>query len=213
MMIKAILGRKLRMTQMFREDGRRIPLTAIQVGPCPIVQLKSEAKEGYNALQIGFLPVKEKRVTRPRKGHFEKAGVSPMRVLKEVRVPSLEGFQVGQAIDVSGFTEGDRVDITGTSKGLGFQGGVRRHNWGGGRATHGSMFHRAIGAVGPGTGLSRVVKGKNLPGHMGHERVTVQNMEVIKVDQKNGLLYVRGGIPGPNGGFVFIKETTKNLPR
>jgi len=208
-MIKAILGRKLRMTQMFTEDGRQIPLTAIEIGPCPIVQIKTNELDGYNALQIGFLPKKEKVSDRPMIGHFKKANLTPHRVLREICVESADGFSVGQALNASDFEAGDRVDITGVSKGRGFQGGVRRHNWTGGRATHGSMFHRAIGSVSPGTGYARVIKGKTLPGHMGHEQITVQNLEVVKVDKEHGVLYVRGGIPGPAGGVVFVKATTK----
>mgnify|MGYP002348282746 CR=1 FL=1 len=194
---------------MYTDDGRQVPLTAIEVGPCPIVQIKTVETDGYNALQIGFLPCKEKVSTQPMIGHFSKAKLEPMRVLKEIRVASTEGFQVGQPLDGSLFEAGDRVDVTGISKGRGFQGGVRRHNWTGGRATHGSMFHRAIGSIGPGSGMSRIVKGKTLPGHMGHEQVTMQNLKVIKVDAEHGILYVYGGVPGPDGGVVFIKATTK----
>jgi len=210
-MMKAILGRKLRMTQLFTEDGRRIPLTAIQVGPCPIVQIKTVERDGYNALQIGFLPRKPKRVNKPMAGHFQKANVPPQRILKEIRVDSVEGFSVGNTLDGSLFSEGDRVDVTGISKGRGFQGGVKRHNWRGGRMSHGSMFHRAIGSIGPGSGLSRIFKGKTLPGHMGCEKVTVQNLEVVRVDTEHNIVYVRGGVPGPNGGVVFLKETTKTV--
>lgn len=209
-MVKAILGRKLRMTQLFQEDGKVLPLTAIEVGPCPIVQIKNEERDGYCALQIGFLDKKEKNTTQPLLGHFKKADCGPKRVLREIRVESADGFEVGQALDASAFDEGDRVDVSGVSKGRGFQGGVRRHNWGGGRKTHGSMFHRAIGSIGPGSGLSRVVVGKTLPGHMGHEKVTVQNLEVVRVDKENGVLFVKGGIPGPDGSVVFVKATTKN---
>lgn len=208
-MIKAILGRKLRMTQMFTDDGRQIPLTAIEVGPCPIVQIKTDESDGYNALQIGFLPQKKKASNKPMIGHFNKAKLEPHRILREIRVDSTEGYKLGQNLDADGFEEGDFVDVTGVSKGRGFQGGVRRHNWSGGGKTHGSMFHRAIGSIGPGTGMARIVKGKTLPGHMGHEQVTVQNLEVIKIDKEHGVLFVRGGIPGPDGGVVFIKATTK----
>lgn len=207
-MVKAILGRKLRMTQVFTDDGRQVPLTAIEVGPCPIVQIKTQESDGYQALQIGFLPNKETRFTKPMMGHFKKADLAPLRVLKEIRVDSLEGFKVGQPLEIA-FAEGDRVDVTGVSKGKGFQGGVRRHNWGGGRKTHGSMFHRRIGSIGPGTGIARIFKGKTLPGHMGNEKITTQNLKVMKVDKENGILYVCGGIPGPNGGVVFVKATTK----
>jgi large subunit ribosomal protein L3 len=209
-MAKAILGKKLRMTRLFLENGQQIPLTAVEVGPCPIVQIKTEKKEGYNALQIGFQSVKEKNQTKPRLGHFEKAEIDPCRILREIRVDSTEEYKVGQVLDTTGFEEGDRIDVTAKSKGHGFQGGMKRHNWGGGRKTHGSMFHRAIGAVSAGTGQGRIFKGKNLPGHMGHVNKTIQNIEIVKIDRENNILYIRGGLPGPNGGVVFIKQTTKN---
>ncbi|HOJ60510.1 MAG TPA: 50S ribosomal protein L3 [bacterium] len=208
-MVKSILGRKLRMTQMFTKDGKQIPLTAIAVGPCPIVQIKTPAKDGYAALQIGYGEAKAQNLTRPMAGHFANAGVKPLRVLREIRVESAEGFTVGQTLDSTLFQEGDRVDVTGVSKGRGFQGGIRRHNWRGGRMSHGSMFHRAIGSNSPGSGQSRLFKGKTLPGHMGHERVTLQNLEIVKVDTQNHILYVRGGVPGPDGGLVFVKGTAK----
>ena len=197
------------MTQIFTEDGTMIPLTAIQVGPCPITQIKTESKDGYNAVQIGFETKKEKNTTRPLLGHFAKSGVAPQRVLKEVRVDSTDGLELGKHWDVS-FDEGERVDIAGNSKGRGFQGGMKRHGWKGGEESHGSMFHRRIGAIAPGTGLGRIFPGKTLPGHMGTERVVIQNMEIVKVDKENNLIFVRGGIPGPNGSFVYLKETTKN---
>lgn len=212
-MVKAILGRKLRMTQMFTTDGRIVPLTAIQVGPCPIVQIKTAEKEGYNALQIGFMPVKEKSLNQPLVGHFKKTGsVEPHRFLKEIRVETVDGFEIGQTLGSSEFDEGDHVDVSGVSKGRGFQGGIRRHGWHGGRMSHGSMFHRRIGSNAPGSGQSRIFKGKTMPGHMGAENVTMQNLEVMRVDAENNIVYVRGGIPGPNGGLVFVKQTTKNKP-
>ena len=197
------------MTQMFTKDGKQIPLTAIAVGPCPIVQIKTPAKDGYAALQIGYGEAKVQNLTRPLAGHFANAGVKPQRILREIRVESAEGFTVGQTLDSTLFQEGDRVDVTGVSKGRGFQGGVRRHNWRGGRMSHGSMFHRAIGSNSPGSGQSRLFKGKTLPGHMGHEKVTLQNLEIVKVDTQNHILYVRGGVPGPDGGLVFVKGTAK----
>ncbi len=208
-MVKSILGRKLRMTQMFTKDGKQIPLTAIAVGPCPIVQIKTPAKDGYAALQIGYGEAKTQNLTRPMAGHFANAGVKPLRVLREIRVESAEGFTVGQTLDSTLFQEGDRVDVTGVSKRRGFQGGIRRHNWRGGRMSHGFMFHRAIGSNSPGSGQSRLFKGKTLPGHMGHERVTLQNLEIVKVDTQNHILYVRGGVPGPDGGLVFVKGSAK----
>ncbi len=213
--MKAIFGRKLRMTRMYDDSGRSVPLTAIEVGPCPIVQIKSQEKDGYNAIQVGYKKTKDKALNKPALGHLKKAGVDPLRILKEIRVDSLEGFEVGQSLNSQSFDEGDKVDVSGVSKGKGFQGGVKRHNWSGGRKTHGSMFHRAIGAIGPGTGISRVFKGKTLPGHMGNVKVTLQNLEVVKVDKENHILYIKGGVPGPNGGMVFVKQTTKNkfLPK
>ncbi|MEW6237375.1 MAG: 50S ribosomal protein L3 [Candidatus Omnitrophota bacterium] len=208
-MVKAIIGRKLRMTRMYTEDGRMVPLTAIEVGPCPIVQVKTVESDRYNAIQIGFLPAKEKKVTKAALGHFNKAKVAPLKHLREIRVDSVEGLEVGGNLDASQFAAGDRVDVSGISKGKGFQGGVRRHHWKGGRMTHGSMFHRRIGSVSPGTGLARVDRGHNLPGHMGHEKITIQNIEVMKVDAEHNILYIRGGVPGPDGGIVFVKTTTK----
>jgi len=212
-MVKEILGRKLRMTQMFSEEGLRIPLTAIEAGPCPVVQIKNKETDGYEAIQIGFLPVKEKSQTKARLGHFEKAGVEPQRVLREIRVDSTSEYEVGKALDCSSFEEGDRVDVTGVSKGRGFQGGMKRYGWHGGKKPHGSMHHRAIGAIAAGTNQGRIFKGKTLPGHMGNINVTTQNIEVVKVDAENNVLYVRGGIPGPNGGMVYVKATTKNVKK
>lgn len=208
--MNTLLGRKLRMTQMFTEDGRMVPITAIEVGPCPIVQVKTETSDGYNALQIGFLSKREKSSNKPELGHFKKANIGPQQVLKEIRVESVEGYEVGQNLNTSIFNTGDRIDISGISKGRGFQGGMKRHHWGGGRMTHGSMFHRRIGSIAPGTGQARIFKGKTLPGHMGNVKVTIQNLEVMKVDADNNILYVKGGIPGPNGRVVVVKHTTKN---
>lgn len=209
-MIKAILGRKLRMTQMFTEDGRVIPLTAIEVGPCPIIQVKTVENDGYSAIQIAFEQIREKLSNMPLIGHFKKAKSAPYRFLKEIRVDSTAEYEVGQKLDASAFEKGDYVDVSGKTKGRGFQGGIKRHNWGGGKDTHGSMHHRAIGSLGPGTGLGRVFKGKTLPGHYGNSQVTMQNMEVVKVDAENGLIFIRGGIPGPSGAVVFVRKTTKN---
>ena len=209
-MVKAILGRKLRMTQMFSEDGRRVPLTAIAVGPCPIVQIKTEENDGYKALQVGFDAIKEKSSNKPMIGHYKKGKTTPHRTLREIRVDSTDEYSVGGFLEISAFEEGDIVDVTGTVKGRGFQGGMKRYNWSGGRATHGSMFHRSIGAVSSGTNQGRVFKGKTLPGHMGNNRVTLQNIKIEKIDSDNKIIYIQGGIPGPNGGVVFLKGATKN---
>ena len=207
-MKKGLIGRKLGMTQIFAEDGAAVPVTVIEVEPSVIVQKKTKETDGYDALQLGYGRVKQKAVTKPLQGHFNKASKGFFRKLKEFKTDG-EEYEVGQEITADIFTAGDFVDVIGTSKGKGFAGVIKRHGFGGGRATHGSMFHRAIGSIGPGSGMSRIVKGKTLPGHMGHEQVTMQNLKVIKVDAEHGILYVYGGVPGPDGGVVFIKATTK----
>ncbi len=210
-MLKAIVGRKLRMTKALETDGRMVALTAIQAGPCPIVQVKTPERDGYSALQVGYEADKRTRgPNKPIAGHFKNAGVDPVRMLKEFRVPSIEeGMEVGQSLTVTGFEAGDRVDVSAVSKGRGFQGVVRRHGFHGGRSSHGSMFHRAPGAIGAAADPSRVFKGTALPGQMGAEKVTVQNLTVYQVDPENHILYLRGAIPGPSGGLVTIMATTK----
>ena len=213
-MLKAIIGRKLRMTKAFEPDGRVVPLTAVQAGPCPIVQMKTPDTDGYSAVQVGYEADRRKRgVNQPMAGHFKKAKIDPTRFLKEFRIETLEGLDVGQELTVADFEKGDRVDVTGISKGRGFAGVVSRHNFKGGRATHGSMFHRAPGAIGAAAYPSRVFKGVGMPGHMGAETVSVQNIEVHCVDAENHLLYLRGAIPGPSGGVVTVKATTKGQKR
>lgn len=213
-MVKAIVGRKLRMTQAFGQDGRQVALTAIQAGPCPIVQIKTADRDGYCAVQVGYALDRRKRgVNKPLAGHFEKAGVPPTRVLREFRLSSLEGLAVGEELTVASFEAGDRVDVSGVSKGRGFAGVVRRHGFKGGKASHGSMFHRAPGAIGGAADPSRVFKGVRMPGHMGASSVTIQNLEVYRVDAENHLLYVCGAVPGPNGGMVIVKASTKGQKR
>jgi len=209
--VKAIIGRKLRMTKALEPDGRMVPLTAVQAGPCPIVQVKTPERDGYSAVQVGYESDERKRgPNKPMEGHFSKAGVEPTRFLQEFRVPSTEeGMEVGQNLTVADFQAGDRVDVSAVSKGRGFQGVVRRHNFHGGRDSHGSMFHRAPGAIGAAADPSRVFKGIGLPGQMGAQKVTVQNLTVYQVDSENHILYLKGAIPGPSGGVVSIKSTTK----
>ncbi len=208
--MKAILGTKIRMTALIDETGVTVPLTAIEAGPCPVVQVKTPEKDGYAAIQLGWQTIeKEQRAGLPRKGHFKRSRVKPTRILREVRVEDPTAYKPGQMMTVEMFAEGDMVDVTGTSKGRGFAGGVKRHNYRGGRITHGSMFHRAPGSIGASSFPSRVVKGHHLPGQMGAAQVTVQRLKVVKVDKLNNILYVRGAVPGASGGAVLVRGTRK----
>lgn len=201
-----LIGRKIGMTQVFDGNGQVVPVTVIEAGPCPIVQRRTMAKNGYEAIQIGFVPEpKSKRMTKPLKGHFEKAKVPLMKHLREIRLEGEAGeYTVGQVLTVSLFSEGEEVKVTGTSKGKGFQGGVKRHGWRGGPATHGSMFHRAPGSIGASSFPSRVVPGHPMPGRTGGDRVTVRGLRVVKVIPDRNLLLVKGAIPGPSGGILTI---------
>ncbi|MBQ6332174.1 MAG: 50S ribosomal protein L3 [Clostridia bacterium] len=208
-MKKAILGKKIGMTQFFRADGTMIPVTVIEAGPCPVVQKKTVANEGYDSVQLGFAELRDKLANKPRKGHFAKANVKAMRYLREFRLEDAASYEVGQIVKADVFAEGDKVDVSGTSKGHGFQGVVKRHGQGRGRMTHGSHFHRAPGSMSACSDPSRVFKTKNLPGHMGSEHVTVQNLEVVRVDAERNLLLIKGAVPGAKGGLVTVKSTVK----
>lgn len=208
-MKKAILGKKIGMTQFFRADGTMIPVTVIEAGPCPVVQKKTVANEGYDSVQLGFAELREKLANKPRKGHFAKANLKAMRYLREFRLEDAASYEVGQIVKADVFQEGDKVDVAGTSKGHGFQGVVKRHGQGRGRMTHGSHFHRAPGSMSACSDPSRVFKTKNLPGHMGSEHVTVQNLEVVRVDAERNLLLIKGAVPGAKGGLVTVKSTVK----
>ena len=208
-MKKAILGKKIGMTQFFRADGTMIPVTVIEAGPCPVVQKKTVANEGYDSVQLGFAELRDKLANKPRKGHFAKANVKAMRYLREFRLEDAASYEVGQILKADVFAEGDKVDISGTSKGKGFAGVVKRHGQGRGRMTHGSHFHRAPGSMSACSDPSRVFKTKNLPGHMGSEHVTVQNLEVVRVDAERNLLLIKGAVPGAKGGLVTVKSTVK----
>ena len=208
-MKKAILGKKIGMTQFFRADGTMIPVTVIEAGPCPVVQKKTVANEGYDSVQLGFAELRDKLANKPRKGHFAKANLKAMRYLREFRLEDAASYEVGQILKADVFQEGDKVDISGTSKGHGFQGVVKRHGQGRGRMTHGSHFHRAPGSMSACSDPSRVFKTKNLPGHMGSEHVTVQNLEVVRVDAERNLLLIKGAVPGAKGSFVTVKSTVK----
>ena len=208
-MKKAILGKKIGMTQFFRADGTMIPVTVIEAGPCPVVQKKTVANEGYDSVQLGFAELRDKLANKPRKGHFAKANLKAMRYLREFRLDDAASYEVGQVIKADVFQEGDKIDVSGTSKGHGFTGVVKRHGQGRGRMTHGSHFHRAPGSMSACSDPSRVFKTKNLPGHMGSEHVTVQNLEVVRVDAERNLLLVKGAVPGAKGSFVTVRSTVK----
>lgn len=208
-MKKAILGTKLGMTQMFREDGTMIPVTVVLAGPCPVVQKKSVEHDGYEAVQVAFKPICEKLCTKPMLGHFKKAGVEAHRYTREFKFDDTAAYEVGQVIKADIFANGDHVDVTATSKGKGFEGNIKRWNQGRGRKTHGSHSYRVPGSMGACTYPGEVFKTKHLPGHMGSERVTVQNLEVVRVDADRNLLLVKGAIPGAKGSLVTVRETVK----
>jgi large subunit ribosomal protein L3 len=208
---EGLIGRKVGMTQVFGDDGSHVPVTVIEAGPCTVVGIRSQATHGYDALQLGF-GAKKKNVSKPAAGHFKKAGVTPMRVLREIRLEKtekLQGFEVGQTLTVAMFSPGELVDVVGVTKGKGFQGGVKRHGWLGGEATHGSMFHRAPGSIGASSDPSRVWPGHRLPGRMGGQQRTVLNVSVARVMPEQNLVLVRGAVPGANGTLVMIRKSVK----
>jgi large subunit ribosomal protein L3 len=204
-----LIGRKIGMTQFFEESGRVVPVSVIEAGPCPVVQVKTPEKEGYAAIQIGFDQVKEHRATLARKGHCKKAGVEPQRILREQRVGDASEYKVGDLLDVKVFEGAQRVHVTGVAKGRGFAGTVKRHNFQRGRKTHGNSNYRAPGSVGNCATPSRIFKGKRLPGRMGGVQSTAKNLEVVQVDADNNLLFVRGAVPGANQGIVFIRTAQR----
>ena len=208
-MQKAILATKVGMTQIFNEDGVLTPVTVLQAGPCAVTQVKTVENDGYSAVQVGFGEIREKLVNKPRKGHFAKAGVSNKRYLREFRFDNAEEYQVGQEIKVDIFAEGDKVDATAKSKGKGFQGAIKRHGQSRGPMTHGSKFHRHAGSNGACSDPSKVFKGKGMPGHMGSVRVTVQNLEIVRIDTENNLILVKGAVPGPKKSMVMLKDSVK----
>lgn len=210
-MEKAIIGEKLGMTQVIKDD-LMIPVTVIKAGPCVVTQLKSDENDGYESVQIGFGMIKANRANKPMAGHFKKANTEPTRVLAELPLDPA-AYKTGQKIKVDIFTEGDRADITGVSKGKGFAGVVKRWNFAGGPASHGSRFHRAPGSIGQCATPSRVFKGKKMPGRMGGDRVTAQNLLVVGVDRDKDLLLVKGAVPGAKGTVVLIRESVKNMKR
>ncbi len=207
-MKKAILARKIGMTQIFDDEGRAIPVTVLEAGPCTVVVKKEEDKDGYKALQIGFEETREKRLNKPQLGHFAAAGVSPFKVVRELRLEDSEEYQVGQEIKADIFKQGEYVDISGISKGKGFAGSIKRHGQSRGPMTHGSRYQRGPGSLGSVDG-ARVFKGHSLPGRMGGEKVSVQKLRVVRVDAEKNLLVVKGAVPGPRGGLLIVKNSIK----
>ena len=210
-MVKAIIGKKVGMTQIFDEAGKVIPVTVIEAGPCVVVQKKTEENDGYESIQLGFQNIKEHKLTKPEQGHIKRAGVAAKKHLKEFRLDDTSALNVGDELKADVFTEGDRVDVTGTSRGKGFAGVIKRHGAGRTPTSHGGgPVHRHAGSMGSGTDPSRIFKGKMGAGHMGAEKVTIQNLDVVKVDPALNIIAVRGAIPGPRGGIVYLKNTVKN---
>ena len=209
-MKKAILATKVVMTQIFNEDGVLTPVTVLQAGPCVVTQVKNEDNDGYKAVQVGFVDKREKLINKPMKGHFDKAGVSYKRYVREFRFENAEEYAVAQEIKADIFTAGDKIDATAISKGKGFQGAIKKNGQHRGPMAHGSKFHRHQGSNGACSDPSKVFKGKGMPGHMGHKQITVQNLEIVKVDVENNLLLVKGAVPGPKKALVTVKETVKS---
>jgi len=209
MAVNGIIGIKLGMTRVFADDGAAVPCTVVQAGPCVVVQRRTKQADGYDAVQLGFVEfVKPQRISKPMTGHFKKANVAPLRMLREIRLDeSADDSKAGDRVLVDRFAPGEFVDVTGVSKGKGFQGGVKRWHFRGGDATHGSMFHRAPGGIGASSFPSRVWPGQHFPGHMGHERKTVKNLRVVKIDTEENLLLVRGAVPGPTGCYLLIRKS------
>ena len=208
-MKKAILATKVGMTQIFNDEGVLTPVTVLQAGPCVVTQVKTVENDGYKAVQVGFVDKREKLVTKPLKGHFDKAGVSYKRFVRELKFDNAEEYSVKDEIKADIFEAGDKIDATAISKGKGFQGAIKRHGQHRGPMAHGSKFHRHQGSNGACSDPSKVFKGKGMPGHMGHKKVTIQNLEVVRVDAENNLILVKGAVPGPKKALVTLKETVK----
>lgn len=205
---RAILGTKIGMTQLFEEDGRVHPVTVIEAGPCCVVQKKSQARDGYEAIQVGFGDMRERLATKAIRGHYARAKVKPKKHLREFRVESSDAFELGQEIRVDQWSNGDLVDVTGVSRGRGFAGAIKRWNFHRGPMSHGSMYHRRVGSLGA-TDPARVFKGRKMPGRLGGERTTILGLTVAKVDPERNLIMVRGAVPGPKGGLVAIRDSVK----
>ena len=207
--MKALIGKKVGMTQIFDEKGNIVPVTAIEVGPCTVTQIKTVDQDGYQSIQLGFEDVKESKLTKPELGKFKKSKLTPKKYLREFPIESVDGINVGDEFKADVFEVGDKVDIQGTSKGKGFQGVIKRHGQSRGPMGHGSMYHRRPGSMGPTSTPGRVFKGKNLPGHMGVETVTIQNLEVVKVDLDKNIILVKGSVPGAKKSILKIRKSVK----
>jgi len=207
--MKSLIGKKLGMTQIFDDEGRRVPVTVIEAGPCSVIQRKTTEADGYEAIQIGFGAQKESRVTKPLIGQFKKAGVETMRELREVRVDAADETKAGDTLTAAVFEDINFVDVLGSTKGKGFQGAVKRHGFSGGRASHGSHMHRRTGSIGMCEFPARVFKGKKMPGHMGNVNVTTQNMKVVQVRAEENLILLKGAVPGANGSTLVLREALK----
>lgn len=208
-MTKGILGRKLGMTQVFGPEGQVVPVTVIEAGPCVVLQKKSVENDGYAAIQIGFEDKKESRANKPELGHAKKANTAPKRFVREIRGVNIDEYELGQEIKADIFAEGEYVDVTATSKGKGFAGSIKRHGHSRGPMAHGSKYHRGIGSMAVIRDANRIPKGKKMPGHMGHETVTIQNLQIVKVDAERNVIVVKGSIPGPRNGYVKIRSSVK----
>jgi len=212
-MKKAIVGKKIGMTQIFTDDGRLVPVTVVEAGPCKVVQKKSVESDGYEAVQVGFDEYPENRakklVTKPLSGHFKKAGVAPARHLREFRLDNTAELEVGSALTVEQFEAGEKIDVSGVTRGRGFTGAIYRWNQHTGPMAHGSKYHRGVGSMSANSDPSRVFKNKHMPGHYGVERVTVQNLEIVKIDTERNLLLIKGAVPGPNGGLLLVRNAIK----
>lgn len=208
-MKKAILGKKVGMTQVFAEDGTVIPVTVVEAGPCPVIRTKSIERDGYEAVCVSFDPIRQKLANKPRKGEFDKAGVGYCRFMKELKLENSSTFEVGQEIKADTFAEGDIVDVQGKTRGRGFTGVIQRWNQSRGPMTHGSHYHRGVGSLGAASSPARVFKGKHMSGHYGNEKVTIQNLEVVRVDVERNMLLIKGAIPGKRGSLLFIRNAVK----
>ena len=208
-MKKAIIAKKVGMTQVFNANGEIVPVTVLEAGPCYVAQVKTLEKDGYSAIQVAFGPVKEKNVTKPMKGHYAKSGITPMRKLKEFRLDNAEDYKAGDEIKADVFAEGDKVDVKGVSKGKGFQGTIKRHGMHRGPMGHGSKYHRAVGSLGASSDPSRVFKNKHMPGHMGSVNCTVQNLTIVRVDAENNMILVKGAVPSSYGSVITLTDSVK----
>lgn len=208
-MKKAIMAKKIGMTQVFSETGNLIPVTVLEAGPCVVIQKKTMENDGYSAIQVGFVDAKEKHVNKPVAGHFAKAGVSLKRFVQEFRLEDAENYELGAEIKADVFVSGDKVDVSGTTKGKGYQGAIKRHGQSRGPMGHGSKYHRGLGSLSSGTTPGKVKKGKKMPGHMGSVNVTIQNLEVVSIDAEKNLILIKGAVPGPKGAVLVIKDSVK----